>query len=334
LSEDTQFINNRQEVKVNELKDSSTQAKEIRDDAKGIVFNIQRYSIHDGPGIRTIVFLKGCPLRCVWCSNPESQNPYLEIAHSDSLCTKCGKCVTACTFQAITLNPNGKGVIINRERCTNCGKCLEVCFPGALKFYGQEMTAREVFREVEKDAEFYRDSGGGVTASGGEPLFQPVFLASIFRLCQNNGIHTAIETTGCVGTDALKIVMPYTDLLLFDFKFASSAAHKKWTNQPNERILANLKFAIDNKIPLIPRIPLIPGVNDTDRDLKEIADWVLKNIPNPLVHLLPYHKFGMGKYAMLDRQYKLDSLSRQTEVDLQHAKTIFESAGIGTQIVG
>lgn len=317
---------------MNELQDDLALTSEIKADAKGIVFNIQRYSIHDGPGIRTVVFLKGCPLRCVWCSNPESQNLRPEVAHSDSLCNKCKKCAEVCATQAITVND--KGVLINRERCTNCGKCLEVCLPGALKLYGKEMTAREVFREVEKDAEFYRDSGGGVTASGGEPLFQPVFLASVFQLCHFSGIRTAIETTGCVKTEALRLVIPYTDLLLYDIKFAGSEAHQKWTRQPNEQIIGNLKFADESKIPLIVRVPLIPGVNDTDEELRSIADLAVKTVKEPKVNLLPYHRFGQGKYGMLDREYKLEKLTRQSDAELQRAKQIFVSLGIDVQVIG
>jgi pyruvate formate lyase activating enzyme len=302
------------------------------EDIKRIIFNIQRYSIHDGPGIRTTVFLKGCPLRCSWCSNPESQNPWLEIAHGDSLCNKCGKCVDVCPRQAISVGDNG--IKIYRDRCNNCGQCVEVCLPEALKIYGKEMTAWEVFCEVKKDAEFYRDSGGGITASGGEPLYQPTFLAALFQLCRNNGIHTAIETTGCVDPEALKQVLEYTDLILFDFKHVYSDEHMKWTKQPNEHILDNLRLAIETGIPLIIRIPLIPGINDTDEVLEAIAIRVKEELKELKVHLLPYHRFGMGKYEMIDRKYMLSDLTRQSNEELERCKNIFTAQGIHCEVVG
>ncbi len=316
----------------NELQNEFNLSSEIKSDARGIVFNIQRYSIHDGPGIRTVVFLKGCPLRCAWCSNPESQNPHPEIAHSDSLCDKCGKCADVCPTHAVTIKD--KGILISRELCTNCGQCIDACQPGALKLYGKEMSAKEVYREVEKDSEFYRESGGGVTASGGEPLVQPVFLASVFQLCQFSGIHTAIETTGLARTEALKLVMPYTNLLLYDIKFAGSESHQQWTKQSNAQILNNLKFAVENNMSVIVRVPLIPGLNDTDSELRKIADIVIRTLKDPKVHLLPYHRYGQGKYGMLDREYRLESLTRQSNEDLERAKQIFVSVGVDAQVVG
>jgi pyruvate formate lyase activating enzyme len=318
--------------KVNKVTEVTNQFQDTVGDTRGIIFNIQRYSIHDGPGIRTIVFLKGCPLRCSWCSNPESQNPWPEIAHSDSLCNKCGKCIEVCPTRAISTR-DGQ-VLIDRNLCTNCGKCFDVCVPEALKLYGKEMTAREVFREIEKDAEFYRESGGGVTASGGEPLFQPVFLAALFKLCREEGIHTAIETTGCVSLKALKTVLPVTKLVLFDFKHAYSEEHKKWTQQTNKIILRNLRFLAESGTPLILRVPLIPGFNDSNEVLQAIANLAKQYVKAPKVHLLPYHRFGMGKYGMLDRHYELESLTRQSDAELERAKEIFVSSGIETRIVG
>ena len=201
----------------------------------GIVFNIQKYSIQDGPGIRTTVFLKGCPLRCAWCANPESQHAEPQIAHRDSLCSKCGRCVDACQEKAISVD--AKGIYIDRKLCTNCGKCIDVCSPQALKMFGDKMSVREVFEKIREDAEFYRNSGGGVTVSGGEPLAQPDFVAALFRLCWNNGIETCIETSGCASSKALMEILPYTSLVLFDIKLGNPAAYRRWTSKSNEEIL-------------------------------------------------------------------------------------------------
>jgi pyruvate formate lyase activating enzyme len=314
-------------------RDSSARTRESPDDIKGIVFNIQRYSIQDGPGIRTTVFLKGCPLRCAWCSNPESQNPRPEIAHRDSLCTQCGRCVDVCEAQAISIGE--KSISINRRLCTNCGRCAAVCLPGALKVFGEEMSAAEVFRQVKKDEEFYRESGGGVTVSGGEPLFQPDFVKALFKLCYNAGIHTCIETCGLASVKALEKVLKYTSLVLFDIKLADPAAHRQWTGRRNETILRNLGLVMQKGIPVIIRVPLIPGINDTDEALEDIARLAagfLKKHGN--IELLPYHRFGLGKYQMLDRKYRLEELTTQPEAQIQRARQIFESAGFKCEISG
>jgi len=298
---------------------------------KGLVFNIQRYSIQDGPGIRTTVFLKGCPLRCKWCSNPESQNPHREIAHRDSLCNQCGSCIAACPVHAISLGE--KSVIIDRTLCTDCGKCVEVCVPGALKIFGEEMTAAQVFKEVMKDVEFYRESGGGVTVSGGEPLFQPDFVAALFELCQQQGIHTCIETCGLASLEALEKVLKYTSLVLFDIKLVDSDKHKEWTGQPNEKIIRNLGIVIKKSVPVIIRVPLIPGVNDTREELEKIAA-LAGSLKVRRVDLLPYHKFGMGKYAQLDREYSLEDFNTQTDDEVKRDRIFFTARGFDCDIVG
>jgi pyruvate formate lyase activating enzyme len=314
-------------------REKSTLAREKPEDIKGTVFNIQRYSIQDGPGIRTTVFLKGCPLRCQWCSNPESQEPYPEIAHRDSLCTKCLKCLEVCPTHAITLGE--KTIAIDRKLCNNCGKCVAACLPGALKLFGDKMSVGQVFQEVEKDMEFYRASGGGVTVSGGEPLYQPDFVAALFELCRGKSIHTCIETSGCASIKALEKVLKLTSLVLFDIKIISPTAHKKWTGLPNDSILRNLELVVKSRVPLIIRVPLIPGVNDTEDELKNIASFAASALKEPRrVDLLPYHRFGMGKYQQLDRKYKLADMVTQKEAAVQQAKQLFESYGLEVEIVG
>jgi pyruvate formate lyase activating enzyme len=299
----------------------------------GIVFNIQRYSIQDGPGIRTTVFLKGCPLRCAWCSNPESQNPWPEIAHRDSLCTGCGLCVDACSVGAISLD--GKTISVDRTLCTDCGQCVEVCAPGALKLFGNKMTAEEVFREVEKDRDFYLTSGGGVTISGGEPLAQPDFTTAILRLCWEKGIHTCIETTGQGSSRDLEKILEYTALVLFDIKLADPAAHRQWTHLSNETIHQNLRLVVQKGVPVIIRVPLIPGVNDSEEELRNMAQLARDILMKPgRLDILPYHKYGMGKYQMLDRPYELEELNAPPDDQVQEAKKIFEDAGFECEIGG
>jgi pyruvate formate lyase activating enzyme len=302
------------------------------EDTKGIVFNIQRFSIQDGPGIRTTVFLKGCPLHCAWCSNPESQNFRPEIVHRDTLCTKCDLCIDVCPENAISVRD--KGVSIDRKICTNCGDCLSVCLPGALKILGQTMSAGEVFQEIKKDADFFWNSGGGVTASGGEPLAQPDFVAALFKLCQENGIDTCIETCGHASAGALEKVLPYTSLVLFDVKMGDGKSHQKWTGVSNEEILLNLKRAIASGVPVTIRVPLIPSINDSEQELKKIAHIAADLLKKPgKVELLPYHRFGMGKYQQLDREYELTELTTQTAPALEKMKKLFESFGLECEVV-
>jgi pyruvate formate lyase activating enzyme len=298
---------------------------------KGIIFNIQRYSISDGPGIRTTVFLKGCPLNCLWCSNPESQRGYPEVAHSDSLCIKCKRCIEICEPKAISLG--GKGTHIDRKLCTNCGKCLEVCTSDALKIHGKYMSVTEVFEQIEKDLLYYKNTGGGVTASGGEPLFQPLFTAALFKTCREAGIDTSLETCGYADEAALRQVLQYTSLVLFDFKHFDPDTHLKLTGKSNERILANLKLTLNTKIPLIVRIPLIPGLNDSNDELMSICRIFKEMNASIKINLLPYHKFGTGKYQMLDRQYTLNELTVQTNEEIQRAKAVFDKSNIDVEVV-
>lgn len=297
---------------------------------KGIIFNIQRYSVDDGPGIRSTVFIKGCPLRCLWCSNPESQKPWPEVAHRDSVCNKCGQCIEVCDTKAISVD--NKGVHINRKLCTNCGKCVEVCAPGALKVFGNEMPVEEVFQEIRRDIQYYQISGGGVTAGGGEPLYQPDFVAALFKRCQDEGIHTCLDTCGCATTAAVDKVLPYTSLVLFDLKCMDPTTHQKLTGRSNKLINRNLELIVARGTPLIIRVPIIPGFNDSDEEVTAIARTVADMNHLNQVNLLPYHKFGTGKYKMLDRRYKLGELAPPTDTKLRRAKEIFESFGINCVI--
>jgi pyruvate formate lyase activating enzyme len=297
----------------------------------GIIFNIQRFSIQDGPGIRTTVFMKGCPLRCPWCSNPESQNKFPEIAHRDSLCNKCGRCVEACEVQAISLTDNG--VKIDRETCTGCGKCIEVCTPGALKCYGKEMSIEEVYREAIRDTPFYQDSGGGVTAGGGEPLSQADFIAGLFKRCQDSGIDTCLDTCGYAAPSAWEKVLPHANLVLFDVKLMEPSAHRRLTGKSNEKILQNLELVAASGVPVIIRIPVIPGINDSQENITDTARYVANINGLKEINLFPYHRFGESKYAMLDRQYSLSELTTPQHSHIEELVNIVKSFGLECQIV-
>ena len=293
---------------------------------EGYVYNIQRYCIDDGPGIRTTVFLKGCPLKCLWCANPESQKIFPEVGYRASICKKCGKCVTACTKKAISIE--GEEIKVDRGLCDNCGDCVEACVPGAQNFYGKEMTVREVFKQVERDLQYYISSNGGVTVSGGEPLMQADFTSALLKKCQTEGIHTCIETCGMATEEQLNKVLPFVSLFLYDLKHMDSMTHKKLTGSANDPILRNLKVIADKGMALIIRLPLIPTCNDSTENLTAIADTVASLTRSVGVEVMPYHNYGENKYEMLDRPYLLKNLKRPSEEKLSETEEIFKSRGI------
>ncbi len=259
-----------------------------------MIFDIERNSFVDGPGIRTTVFFKGCNLRCAWCHNPESQNKEKQVLLYKNKCTNCGKCKEVCPY--------------NLEKCDFCGKCEIYCPNNAREICGSEMSADEVFSEIQKDKVFYDASGGGVTFSGGECMLQADFLLEILKKCRENGIHTAVDTAGCVPWDSFVKIMPYTDMFLYDIKCATDELHKEFTGVSNKLILENLKKLCDSfDGEIIIRIPVIGDVNDTDDEMQKIRD-ILENISYKSVEFLPYHKMGEHKYEALDKQAVLFSV--------------------------
>ena len=293
---------------------------------KGYVYNVQRYCIDDGPGIRTTVFLKGCPLRCLWCANPESQKLTPEVGYRASICKKCGKCVAACTKNAIRIEDDE--IRVDRSICENCGDCVEACIPGAQGVYGKEMTVGAVFKQVARDLKYYIRSNGGVTVSGGEPLMQAEFTGALLKKCQAEGIHACVETCGFASTEQLSKVIPFVSLFLYDLKHMDGTVHKKLTGSSNEPILRNLKTIADKGTPLIIRIPLIPTCNDSDQNLSAIADFVSDLNTPTSVEVMPYHNYGENKYEILDRPYLLKNVEKPSGEMLLKTQEIFKSRGI------
>jgi pyruvate formate lyase activating enzyme len=301
--------------------------------SKPLVFDIKRYAINDGPGIRIAVFLKGCNLNCAWCHNPESISDEAERMYSSSRCIRCGTCVAACPEKAITLTP--EGIITDMALCKMHGKCAGVCPTKAIEISGREISVAEIMQEIEKERPFFDQSGGGVTFSGGEPLLHHKFLIRLLEECGKRRIHRAVDTAGFIGTDIILNVAEHTDLFLYDLKFMDPEKHRKWTGVTNEKILENLKALSATRAKIIIRIPLIGGVNDDAENIETTARFVagLSGVKKE-VNLLPYHKIAQTKYQKLGRQEDFLLLEEPSkEVQLQ-AISIFQKYGLMATIGG
>lgn len=298
---------------------------------KGLVFNIVHGSFVDGYGVRTTVFLKGCPLRCVWCCNPEGQSFQAELKYVAGKCTGCGSCVPQCERGALSLH-NGTAEI-NRKLCDGCGRCVEHCYTDALEMFGKWYTPEELFSIVRKDESFYSVSGGGVTIGGGEATAQPEFLMEFLSLCQADHIHTAIDTCGYV-TDPLGFeCLKKADLLLFDVKGLDESAHRGYTGLSNAVIQKNLNLLSEMRKPMIIRLPIIPGYTDGPDLLKREAELLAKLKSVERVDILPVHEFGKVKYEQLGMEYRL-SVQPIPEERQQEIVELFASHGLKTQIGG
>ncbi len=301
------------------------------------VFNIQSYSIHDGPGIRVTVFLKGCPLRCKWCANPESNLARAQLMFYAAKCTACGKCIDACPQKAILPGmKNGKPVALTlREKCVDCGKCVEACPNEAREIAGKEMTVRAVLDQVLKDKLFIDASGGGITLSGGECLAHPEFSEALLFAAKEAGLHTAVESCSFAPEAVVDQVFRYLDLGLLDIKHMDSEEHKRLTGVPNELILNNIRHVYhDMKKAVIVRVPTIPGCNDSEENIAATARFVKEELgPDVGIHLLPYHRLGESKNESLGKVMDL-SIEVPSDEHMEHLKSIVESSGLYCQIGG
>ena len=300
---------------------------------KGKIYDIQKFAIHDGPGIRTLVFMKGCPLKCLWCSTPQTQNSSPDLLYIESNCKNSLCCVDICPEKAIRFSDKQK-IEINRKLCNSCGQCVDSCPNQALRLVGDQRTVEELFQDVMKDSPFYRRSNVGVTIGGGEPTMQHKFVTALLKKCKETYVHTAMETCGYVKWEHLERILEHVDLLYFDIKHMDARIHEEITGVSNEIILENARKASDIR-PIIIRIPLIPGLNDSEENLLNTGRFAAKLGENLLrIELLPYHKFGTGTYEQLGRKYKLKDVESPSEEYMNKLKKIVESCGVMVQVGG
>ena len=300
---------------------------------KGLVFNIERFCVHDGPGIRTLIFLKGCPLSCWWCANPEGIKPTPQVAFFPDRCIGCGNCVAVCPEDAI-LGDKETGISYLVERCRHCGECVETCPARARTLYGKQMTVDEVIEEIEKDRPFYRRSNGGVTLSGGEPLLQKTFTRSLLKQCSANNLHTAVETCGKADWETVCRTFEFADLILFDFKHIHPLKHLKFTGSDNVQILDNLKGLDKTGRPMILRVPVIPEFNASVEEMRDMAQFVAGLSQAHTCHLLPYHAFAAAKYRCLGMPRRLPALASPSKDLMKAFLNIWTDTGIKVQIGG
>lgn len=289
------------------------------------IFNIQKFSLNDGPGIRTVVFFKGCPLACLWCSNPESQSVSQQMAWEEEKCVRCMRCVHACKQSAVKYLEDR--MFFDEENCVGCFQCVKACPQGALSVQGDLMTLVEVLKEIMKDVDFYEESGGGVTLSGGEVLGQADFAIALLKELQARQIHTACETTGYADEPTFSRFIEHIDLILFDLKHYDNEKHIAVTNVSNEPILRNLKLALAKGKEVMIRIPVIPGINDTLKDAQGFCD-LLRKLGAKNVNLLPFHQFGQKKYSLLGKEYQCKDLKQLHEEDLRQYREVFLQNGL------
>jgi len=298
---------------------------------KGVIFDVKRFAIDDGPGIRTTVFLKGCPMRCWWCHNPEGQVSAPELIYRRMRCTGCAECVRICKEGAIS--GLGKSVSINRKKCSLCGRCCQKCPTEALTIVGKKMSVNEVLKEIDKDLVFYDESEGGVTFSGGEPLLQPNFLNALLDKCRERGIHTAVDTCGYASRKSVDLISDKVDLFLYDIKTMDERKHREYTGVSNKPILENFKRLAERGSKILVRFPVVPGINDNEVNVTKTAEFLV-SCGTKEISLLPYHRAGTEKYIGLDKVCKLNKTQRPSDRRLREIKEELEGFGLRVKIGG
>ena len=294
---------------------------------KGTIFEIERWSLSDGPGTRTVVFLKGCPLKCLWCSNPESQSARPQIGIFTAKCIECRKCEDACPEG--TARPALQGGFAPESPCTVCGECVDACPARSRRWMGEEKTAAEIVDIIQKDMVFYRKSAGGVTFSGGEPLAQPEFLNQIIQGCRKIGIHTAVESCGAFNWKNAEETVSLLDFVMFDIKHMDPERHRALTGSSNKIILDNARRISATGVPMLIRIPVIPALNDSDANIAATIEFVKASLPSAVgIEPLPYHKLGLTKYAALGKEYTLNDLPELAPDTMDKIRTMIASKGV------
>ncbi|MBR2425268.1 MAG: glycyl-radical enzyme activating protein [Lentisphaeria bacterium] len=296
------------------------------DSIKGILLEPKRFAIHDGPGIRTTFFFKGCVLKCIWCHNPESISPKPQMGYYAHKCINCGECADVCPVKAHTFSADGIHQF-DPLLCSDCGKCEEVCLGKALKQYGKGMTVDEVMKIALEDRTFYQESNGGITISGGEPLMQIDFAVALLKELKNAGLHTAVDSCANVATDRFGRVMPYTDMFLIDFKHADCAEHKKLTGSGNELICKNLQWLSDQGARIEIRIPVVPGCNDSTDNMERTADFLSK-LQLEAVRLLPYHSLAGSKYGAVNMPDTMPKVPAPDSETMERFAAVLQSRGL------
>jgi pyruvate formate lyase activating enzyme len=297
-----------------------------------VVLSIDRMTFLNGPGIRTVILFKGCPLHCLWCSTPESQKADPEIALYPDKCTQCGQCISVCPLEAITLK--GAMISIDRGLCNNCGKCAEFCHSEAIKVLGRSMSVEVLVEHVKKDMVFYKHSNGGVTLSGGEPLLNPDFMSELLQAFKKEGINVGVDTCGHVPWQNIESVLPYVDFFLWDIKHIDPERHRELTGVSNELILRNVRAVSERNIPLYIRFPVIPSYNDSEENIRATCELALDLLSVVEVDLLPLHHLGKARYDSMNRNYPIAHLPLIPDHVLEEMKQLFESYGLKCHIVG